>query len=68
MWAYLFFMMHLRNKDKSAYTAHESYVADMLSDPKRETKWFPVNRSLCLIANEEKGVWSLVFINRCYTR
>eukprot|EP00051_Salpingoeca_urceolata_P021905 m.350050 g.350050 ORF g.350050 m.350050 type:complete len:1958 (+) comp19886_c0_seq3:2025-7898(+) len=47
MWDYLCFMLHLKEKPVTEYTAMEAYVADMLSQG-RDTAFFPINRALCL--------------------
>merc|ERR1712146_435796 len=46
MWQYLYFMHHLRRKEKSEFTGQESYVYAKLS--KNDLSFFPVNRSLSL--------------------
>jgi hypothetical protein len=46
MWQYLYFMHHLRRKEKSEYTGQESYVHAKLA--KNDLSFFPVNRSKSL--------------------
>jgi hypothetical protein len=46
MWQYLYFMHHLRRKEKSEYTGQESYVHAKLV--KNDLSFFPVNRSKSL--------------------
>lgn len=55
MWNYLFYMMHLAEKDITDYTSHEQYVFESLADNK-ETAVFPINRALALQNSEESGV------------
>ncbi|KAF7730560.1 hypothetical protein EC973_001941 [Apophysomyces ossiformis] len=46
IWQYLFFLVHLKNKDRTEYTGPESYVAACLKDA--NYSFFPINRALCL--------------------
>jgi hypothetical protein len=41
---------------------HESYVAKLIEEGK-DTKWFPINKSLTLIHSEEKGVRNSTLIS-----
>ncbi|KAI8071483.1 hypothetical protein BC940DRAFT_345102 [Gongronella butleri] len=50
IWQYLFFLVHLKYKDKTEYTGPESYVASCLKDA--NYSFFPINRALCLSQNE----------------
>lgn len=43
---YLFFLVHLRNKDPTEYTGPESYIAGCLKDA--DYSFFPINRALGL--------------------
>lgn len=47
---YLFFLVHLKYKDKTEYTGPESYVAGCLKDA--NYGFFPINRALCLHQSE----------------
>jgi hypothetical protein len=47
---YLFFFVHLRNKDRTEYTGPESYVACCLKD--MDYSFFPINRALGLFTEE----------------
>ncbi|KAG0179979.1 hypothetical protein DFQ29_001424 [Apophysomyces sp. BC1021] len=51
IWQYLFFLVHLKNKDRTEYTGPESYVAACLKDA--NYSFFPINRALCLRQIEE---------------
>eukprot|EP00053_Salpingoeca_punica_P017480 m.168492 g.168492 ORF g.168492 m.168492 type:complete len:2590 (+) comp17217_c0_seq4:243-8012(+) len=55
MWNYLFYMMHLAEKDPTEYNSHEQYMADMLSAD-CEGQVFPINRALVLQNTESSGV------------
>ncbi|KAJ3089301.1 hypothetical protein HK102_006717 [Quaeritorhiza haematococci] len=46
LWSYLFFLIHLRKKAKTEYTALESYVSEKLE--RKDLSWFPINRAICL--------------------
>lgn len=46
IWQYLFFLVHLRNKDQTEYTGPESYVASCLKT--KDYSFFPINRALGL--------------------
>lgn len=48
---YLFFMVHLKNKDRTEYTGPESYVSECLKEA--NYSFFPINRALCLHQNED---------------
>ncbi|ORZ24144.1 hypothetical protein BCR42DRAFT_402338 [Absidia repens] len=50
IWQYLFFLVHLKYKDKTEFTGPESYVAGCLKDA--NYGFFPINRALCLHQNE----------------
>lgn len=50
MWQYLYFMHHLRRKDKCEFTGQESYVYTKML--KVDLSFFPVNRSKSLKADE----------------
>merc|ERR1711881_146119 len=45
-WNYLFYMMHLTDKDPTEYTSHESYVSSLLST--NDAGFFPVGEALSL--------------------
>ncbi|CAO3631734.1 unnamed protein product [Cunninghamella blakesleeana] len=44
IWQYLFFLVHLKYKDRTEYTGPESYVAECLKDA--NYGFFPINRAL----------------------
>uniref|UniRef100_A0A7S1IMD9 RyR/IP3R Homology associated domain-containing protein n=1 Tax=Eutreptiella gymnastica TaxID=73025 RepID=A0A7S1IMD9_9EUGL len=46
MWQYLFFMYHLKRKDKDEFTGQESYVYNKMQI--RDMSFFPFNRSMDL--------------------
>lgn len=48
---YLFFLVHLRNKDPTEYTGPESYVASCIKDA--DYSFFPINRALNLDKEED---------------
>jgi inositol 1,4,5-triphosphate receptor type 1 len=48
MWNYLYFLMHLEEKDPNDYTSHEFYVQQLLKR-KEEVQFFPINKSLVLL-------------------
>ncbi|KAI8089424.1 uncharacterized protein BX664DRAFT_134002 [Halteromyces radiatus] len=50
IWQYLFFLVHLKYKDKTEYTGPESYVAGCLKDA--NYSFFPINRALSLRHSE----------------
>jgi hypothetical protein len=50
MWQYLWFKMHLAQKDPTEYTGQEQYVQRLLDKP--STKFFPVKKAMCI---EGKG-------------
>ncbi|GAN04326.1 conserved hypothetical protein [Mucor ambiguus] len=51
IWQYLFFLVHLRNKDRTEYTGPESYVAGCLKNA--DYSFFPINRALGLATDEQ---------------
>ncbi|KAL0145319.1 hypothetical protein V8B55DRAFT_1460552 [Mucor lusitanicus] len=51
IWQYLFFLVHLRNKDRTEYTGPESYVAGCLKNA--DYSFFPINRALGLSTDEQ---------------
>ncbi|KAI8393697.1 uncharacterized protein BYT42DRAFT_609468 [Radiomyces spectabilis] len=51
IWQYLFFIVHLKNKDRTEYTGPESYVAGCLKD--MNYSFFPINRALCLRQHDD---------------
>ncbi|KAI9249172.1 hypothetical protein BDA99DRAFT_575816 [Phascolomyces articulosus] len=50
IWQYLFFLVHLKTKDRTEYTGPESYVSECLKEA--NYSFFPVNRALCLKQGE----------------
>ncbi|KAJ1566124.1 Inositol 1,4,5-trisphosphate receptor type 2 [Nowakowskiella sp. JEL0078] len=46
IWHYLYFLVHLKMKDPTEYTSHESYVSEMLDH--QDLGFFPINRAICL--------------------
>lgn len=48
---YLFFLVHLRNKDRTEYTGPESYVSGCLKNA--DYSFFPINRALGLSTDEQ---------------
>ena len=46
MWAYIFFIFHLRTKEESEFTGQESYVWNKMSE--LDLTFFPANRAICL--------------------
>lgn len=46
IWHYLFFFIHLKNKDVTEYNSHESFVADKLEA--LELDFFPINMALAI--------------------
>ncbi|KAI8365871.1 hypothetical protein EDC96DRAFT_509091 [Choanephora cucurbitarum] len=51
IWQYLFFLVHLRNKDPTEYTGPESYVATCLRNG--DYSCFPINKALGLKKEEQ---------------
>ncbi|KAI8350362.1 hypothetical protein BD560DRAFT_229371 [Blakeslea trispora] len=51
IWQYLFFLVHLRNKDPTEYTGPESYVATCLKNG--DYSFFPINKALGLKKEEQ---------------
>jgi hypothetical protein len=51
MWDYVYFMLHLRNKDESNYTAQESYVSERLVT--KHIDFFPINEALVIQQRKE---------------
>ena len=54
MWAYLFFMLHLRTKTRTSYTAVEQYIADQIRE--KQLTWVPSNQSISLQAGRQQSV------------
>jgi len=52
MWKYLYYMVYLKTKDASDYTGVESYVTALMEE--EDVGFYPVNRSMCLDADEEE--------------
>ncbi|KAJ3226355.1 hypothetical protein HK099_005063 [Clydaea vesicula] len=50
IWHYLFFFVHLKTKDVTEYTSHESYVAEKLAN--HQLDFFPINLALALKRRE----------------
>lgn len=42
MWAYVFFLAYLKEKDETEYTGIESYISDKVKN--QELNWFPFSR------------------------
>ncbi|KAL1529829.1 hypothetical protein AB1Y20_000761 [Prymnesium parvum] len=52
MWAYMFLMIYLRDKDPTEYNGWEQYLAKKIADD--ETSFFPVKKALVLQALQEQ--------------
>ena len=63
MWNYLFFFMHLNEKDPTDYNSNEQFVVESLAN-KQETAFFPINRAMCLQNSATSGV-SFVWVWVC---
>lgn len=46
MWEYLFFLVHINEKDPNNYTGPESYVRSKLDN--KDVSWFPVGKAIAL--------------------
>lgn len=46
MWNYLYFFIHLNNKDKDEYTAAEEYIYEQRQKGKIE--FFPIGRAISI--------------------
>ena len=46
MWAYIYFIHHLRTKEESEFTGQESYVSNKMGA--LDLSFFPANRAICL--------------------
>lgn len=47
MWHYVFFLVHLDEKDKTDYSGTESYIADKYE--MQDISWFPMNKAISMI-------------------
>ena len=56
MWSYVYFLMHLKEKDPSDYTAAEQYFFDFIFKKREPQACFPINKSLSLLQTKETGV------------
>lgn len=52
MWEYLFFLVHLNQKDVNNYTGPESFVKACVDA--RDAKWFPVNKAVTLAEHHKR--------------
>jgi len=56
LWNYIFYILYLKDKEKTEYSGFESYVASKLDS--EEIGWFPLNKALSLsdknLDNEEE--------------
>ncbi|KAJ3127785.1 hypothetical protein HK098_005784 [Nowakowskiella sp. JEL0407] len=52
LWHYLYFFVHLKLKDPTEYTSHESYISEMLEN--QDLGFFPINRAMCLKHRDEE--------------
>ncbi len=52
VWSYLYFVMHLRNKERTEYTSHEQYVADLVD--RDSISFFPMGVALDLIEHQRE--------------
>jgi hypothetical protein len=52
MWDYIFFILHLMEKDESEYTAQETYVEQQVTQ--RCTDFFPINKALVIERNKSE--------------
>ena len=43
MWAYIYYIAYLKDKDPNEYNGVESYIADKIS--KNNINWFPINNA-----------------------
>ncbi|KAI8801212.1 hypothetical protein BJ742DRAFT_877937 [Cladochytrium replicatum] len=50
LWHYLAFLLHLKIKDPTEYTSHESFIAEKLAE--QDLNWFPIDRALSLNRKE----------------
>ncbi|XP_028652407.1 inositol 1,4,5-trisphosphate receptor type 3 [Erpetoichthys calabaricus] len=53
MWNYLYFIVLVREKNKTDYTGPESYVAMMIKN--KNLDWFPRMQAMSLVVNEGEG-------------
>ena len=51
MWNYLFYIAYIQIKDRNEFNGTESYVFEQIE--RDEIKWFPVDKALCIVENEE---------------
>jgi len=51
MWNYLFYIAYIQIKDRNEFNGTESYVFELIE--RDEIKWFPVDKALCIVENEE---------------
>jgi hypothetical protein len=58
MWAYLSFMVFLRNQDKDDDDGIEQYVRQCMETS--DIGWFPVNKAMSLVFDEEEGTLEAV--------
>eukprot|EP00039_Didymoeca_costata_P011469 m.161015 g.161015 ORF g.161015 m.161015 type:complete len:2636 (+) comp15183_c0_seq1:24-7931(+) len=49
IWSYVFYMLHLDDKDPTEYNSNENYVSEKLEDDQYD--FFPINRALSLSAS-----------------
>ena len=54
LWMYVFFIIHLKTKDKTDYNGTESFISDKLIE--EDISWFPLHTSIAL--EKEKYVIS----------
>jgi hypothetical protein len=46
LWQYVFFLIHLNEKDTTDYNGTESFIAEKLEQD--DITWFPFNKAICL--------------------
>jgi hypothetical protein len=62
MWQYLWFRIHLDNKDSTSYTGQEQYVQDLIQSVPMITSFFPIKKAMIIEghgAEEKKDMLSL---------
>jgi hypothetical protein len=52
VWQYLYFMVHLQEKDSTEYNGTESYCAALIDT--EDISWVPLHRAICLKSLEQK--------------
>eukprot|EP00753_Platysulcus_tardus_P019320 PLAT7093.3.p1 GENE.PLAT7093.3~~PLAT7093.3.p1 ORF type:complete len:3832 (-),score=1538.05 PLAT7093.3:472-11967(-) len=62
MWHYMFFILHLNQKEEINYTGQESYIAEKMR--RMDLSFFPVNRALCLPEDDSEKLQQLAAVRR----